>query len=498
LPARLNLLSDFQQLNSLRALLGPTAINADDAAENTAQTKPFMTKGVVVNTSLVHQRASWAEGASNTFGMRFAELTQCDAARADDACAQKFLGSFAARAFRRPLEAGELDDLMAVYKVGKTTSFSNGVKRAVEAMLGAPSFMYRRELGKANADGSLTLLPHELASEISFLLSDQPPDAELTRAADTGALSDAAEVERQVERLLAKPEVKESLRSTLLSAWNLANLFGTAKDPKLFPEYNAQLQASMFHETELLLQDVLWTRTAPVQELLTARNSFVNKPLATLYGVPYAGTGDAFLPVTLPAQRAGILTQASVLTALARTDTTSVVARGLFVRGMLCLTKLPGPPETLSTRIQDLLKADMTERQRADVRAQDGVCSGCHVGIDPYGLLLESFDALGKYRTTLNGKPIDASAEIGPNAGGMLKGNFKDALSFIEALADTPEFATCVGTRLLGYATQDDALTASTCQVQGTFTKLSPESVTMPELVKAVAASPALRLRAKE
>jgi hypothetical protein len=160
------------------------------------------------------------------------------------------------------------------------------------------------------------------------------------------------------------------------------------------------------------------------------------------------------------------------------------------------MVKLPGPPEALGSRIQDLLKADMTERQRADVRKQDATCSGCHAGIDPYGLLLESYDPLGKYRTTLNGKPIDPSGEVG--TGNLLPGNYKNALAFIEAAAAAPEFATCLGTRLLGYATQDDALPASACQVQGMFTQLAPKSVTMPQLVKAVAASPALRLRIKE
>ncbi|HEX6245313.1 MAG TPA: DUF1592 domain-containing protein, partial [Polyangiales bacterium] len=454
LPARLNLLSDYQHLNSLRALLGATAVSQTDAAENTAQTKPFMSKGVVVNTSLVHQRASWAETASATLDTRFKEVTGCDAARTDDACAQRFFASFGARAFRRPLATDEVTDVMTVYNTAKVTSFTHGVKRGLEAMLSAPSFMYRRELGSAGPDGTLSLTPHELASTISYFLNDQPPDAELTKAADSGALAESAELERQVTRLMTKAEVKESLRSTLISAWGLSNLFGTVKDPKLFPEYNPLLQASMFRETELFVQDVLWDKGAPVRELLTSRTTFVNKSVAALYGVPYTGSGEAFVPVTLPPERSGLLTQPSVMATLARTDTTSVVARGLFVRGMLCLPKLPGPPESLSTRIQDLLKADMTESERAGVRAMDATCAGCHVGIDPFGLLLEAYDPLGKYRTMLKGKPIETSSEV---SAGSLKGTFKDAIAFLNAAAESDEFTSCVGTRLLGYATQDDA-----------------------------------------
>jgi hypothetical protein len=493
-PARLTLLSDYQHLNSLRALFGANAISVEDAAENTAKTKPFTQKGVVVNTSLVHQRQTWAQFAGQALNTRFAELTTCDPAKVDDACAARFLKGFAARAFRRPVEADEITDVMAVYNVGKVANFTNGVKRAVEAVLSAPSFMYRRELGKPNAEGSLTLTPHELASELSYMLTDQPPDAELMGAADKGALDDA-EVARQVDRMLQKADVRASLRSTLMSSWGIANLFGTIKDPKLFPEYNPQLQGSMFRETELFVDDVLWTRSAPIGELLTARTSFVNKSLATLYGVPYTGTGDAFAPVTLPKERSGLLTQASVLSTLARTDTTSVVARGIFVRAMLCLAKLPEPPASLAGEIQDLLKADMTERQRADVRAKNATCAGCHVGIDPFGLLLESYDPLGKYRTTLKGMTIDPSADV---MAGSISGNFKDALGFLEAAADSPDFVQCVGTRLLSYATQDEGLKAASCQVKGLFDSLPVADATMPQLVKAITASPALRLRTKE
>jgi hypothetical protein len=496
LPPRLVLLSDYQHLNSLKALLGSTAIDATDAAEHTAQTKPFTQKGVVVNASLVHQRLAWSETASESLAARVAQLTGCDAARADDACARSYLGTFAARAFRRPVEAQEIDDVMAVYMVGKTTSFTNGIKRAAEAILGAPSFIYRRELGAANDEGGSSLLPHELASELSFLLTDQPPDAELSGAADSGALAQPAELARQVERLLGKREAQDALSSTLISSWGIANLFGTVKDPELFPEYGPQLQGSMFRETELFVRDVLWDRAAPVHELLTSRRSFVNAPLAALYGVPFTGKADEFVPVTLPEQRSGLLTQPAVMATLARTDTTSVVARGLFVRGaMLCLSKLPGPPESLSTQIQDLLKADMTERERAEVRKQNATCSGCHAGIDPFGLLLEQYDPLGKYRTTLEGEAIDASAQV---AAGSLSGQYANAVAFLQAAAAGPEFSACVGTRLLSYATQDEELKATDCQVTEVLETAGSGELTMTQLVKAVTASPALRLRTKE
>lgn len=494
LPPRILLLSDYQHLNALKMLLGATAVNAQDAAENTAQTKPFSQKGVVVNSSVVHQRLSWAQQASVAFETRFRDLTGCASTTPDDACARRFLASFTARAFRRPVADEELNDLMVVYNTAKVASFQQGLKRAVEAMLAAPSFMYRREIGADDANGTVALTPHELASELSFLLTDMPPDPELSTAADKGALSDASEVERQVERLIAKSDVQTSISSTLISAWGVSNLFGTAKDPTLFPEYTPALQAAMFHETELFVRDVLWTRKAPLSELLTSRQSFVNESLATLYGVPFVGAKGEFAPTTLPAERAGILTQASFMSALARTDSTSVVARGLFVRGaLLCLPKLSSPPEALADRVQELLKADMTEPERAAVRAKDATCAGCHTGIDPFGLLLERYDALGKQRSTLRGQPIDTSGNV---VAGSISGRYDSAVAFAQAAAPSDELAACIGRHLLAYATQNDSLGARDCEVSTIASK--PAELTMPALIKAVATSPALRVRTKE
>jgi hypothetical protein len=494
LPPRLLVLSEYQHLNSLRTLLGAEAISPEDAAEYTVQTKPFSQKGVVVNSSVVHQRLAWAEGAGKALGPRFQAFTGCAPGAVDDGCARRFLSDFAARAFRRPVEAAEVEDLMGVYTTAKASGFAQGVQRAVEAVLAAPSFLYRREIGVADARGGLALSPHELASELAFLLTDAPPDADLRAAADTGTLAKDDEVKRQVGRLLSQSAVQDSLGSTLISAWGVSNVFGSAKDPTLFPEYSPQLQAAMYHETELFVRDVLWTRKAPVGELLSSNRTFVNEPLAKIYGVPFTGSPGEYAPVTLPPERAGLLTQPSLLAAYSRTDTTSVVARGLFVRGpVLCLSKLPAPPASLAGRVQDLLKADMTERQRAEVRAGDAACAGCHSGIDPFGLLMEGFDPLGRTRTMLKGLPIDDNGMV---SAGTLHGNFDGAAQFAMAAAHSAEFSACVSRHLLAYATQNDELLASDCDV--TSISASNASSSMSALVEAVATSHALRLRAKE
>ncbi|AUX45161.1 hypothetical protein SOCE26_066420 [Sorangium cellulosum] len=489
LARRIVLLADFQFTNSVRALLGDAAVRADQAPDE--KTKPFTKKGIVVGTSLVRARLDRAAYAAESLDGRFEEVTGC-AADGDDTCARDFLTRFAAQAFRRPLGATELGELWEVVELGKEESYKRGVMLAVEAILASPSFSYRTELGEKGEDGVVRLSPHEIASELSFFLTDSPPDPDLMAAADSGALGDPEEITRQTERLLALPATRRSLSSTLLAAWGLSNLFGTEKDPGMFPEYGPALQASMFHETELFLDATLWERGADVSDLLSSRETFANELLAKVYGVEHEGAPEEFSPVTLPAeQRAGLLTQASVLTTLSRTDNTSVVARGLFVRGaLLCLPKLPSPPETLADEVTDLLNADMTERERADVRAQNATCGACHRGIDPFGLMLENYDPLGRYRETLDGAPIDARGELlGNNA---LAGSYTNAVEFADAIAQKEEFAACLTRHLITYGTDDDRLAPDDCQVADVVEALPDGARTLPAIVKAIARSSAL------
>ncbi len=494
LPQRLVLLSDLQHENSVGSALGAAAV--DPATQLSDEVKPFTQKGLVVTTSLVHDRLDQAEYAAASLDSRFTEVTGCPTT-GDAACARTFLETFTASAFRRPVAAAEIDDLMTVFDIGAETDFVTGVKLAVQATLSAPSFTYRTEVGQPDAAGVMRLTPHEIASELSYMLTDAPPDAALKAAADSGALASAAEITSQVERMLALPAVQESLTKTLMAAWQIGNLFGTVKDPGLFPEYTPALQSSMFRETEAFVQAVLWTRAAPVSELLTSRESFIDGALAAIYGVPDpGGSGDELTPTTLPPERAGILTQASVLTLLSRTDNTSVVARGLFVRGaLLCLPKIGSPPEALAMQIADLLKADMTERERADVRGTTEPCRSCHSQFDAFGLLLESYDPLGRHRDEIEGVPIDTATAL--DGLGNFMGSYQDAVSFAQAAAASPDFTACLARNLIAYGTGDDALETRDCQVKDAVTTL-PASPTMSDLVRAATASPALIYRTAE
>jgi hypothetical protein len=493
-PQRLVLLSDYQASNSIRGLLGETALNEQAPP---SRLKSSVWKTLTVGASLVSTRLGWAQFAAQSVGSRLTEVTGCPAA-ADDACVQTFLEAFAKRAFRRPIQAAELSDLMAVYAVGKAVDTATGVQLAIESILAAPSFALRTELGAKDASGRATLTNHEVASVLSFLLTDSGPDAELMAAADAGMLSSPDGLAQQLTRLLETPAVQATLNTTLLSTWGIGKVFDEAKDPTLFPQYTPALQASMYKETELFVSDKLWG-AGPLSALFTSETSFVDAPLAALYGVPHTGPAPTdFVAVTLPAgTRAGLLTQASVLASRAGADVTSVVRRGLFVRtSLLCLPKVPPPPNSVQAAVQAQLEGGKTEKELATERATTSPCNGCHALMDPPGLLLESYDPIGRYRTDIAGVPVDASADL--SGFGAVQGTYQNALQFAKAAANAPEFKSCMVRHLLTYALADDEVSLESCSVTEAAGKLPATDVTFRDIAKQVGLSPALWLRSAE
>ncbi|HKO93173.1 MAG TPA: DUF1592 domain-containing protein [Polyangiaceae bacterium] len=486
-------LSDIQFANSIRALLGPLAVAVE--AQPDAALKPFSQKGAVVNTSLLRTRIDLAESAAASLTGRIGELTGCS--EGDDVCARGFLADLAHRAFRRPVSAEELADLSEVFAVGREASFEQGVQLATQAVIASPSFSYRTEFGDTTVDattGARQLGGTELASLLSYWLTDGPPDADLLAAAEAGQLSQPGEIERQVARLLASPAAQDSITLTLMAAWGMSNLFGSAKDPTLFPEYGPLLQSNMFEETRLFLNHVLWSPGSSVDQVLTSRTSFVNAALAKLYGVPFTGSDPTeFVEVELPPdQRAGLLTQPSLLAARSRSDNTSVVARGLFVRSeLLCLPRPPPPPEAVIAQVQELLAADLTERERAEFRAATSPCNGCHASIDGFGLMLETYDAIGRYREELNGEPIDPQVALDTLG---YPGQFDGAVDFAATAAADPQFSACLARHFAVYATGEDGLGTRDCELKP-FGAALPAETSLPQIIAALARSPLLTTR---
>ncbi len=467
-----------QLTTSIRALLGDTI--ADQIASNPVYANDLVDaqhrwfpplssprEGSVVIDSIWATADQIAQQTAKYVLDNFAAVTKCTTAT--DACAQSWLRSLAASAFRRPLTADETTrfnqlyaDLKDATKVGLT--IQQAAQFGAYAVLGAPQFLYRTEFGT----GATTMGPlsgYELASELAYFLTDGPPDAMLLAAAAADMLSTPDQVTAQVNRILATPAAKANLEAAMFGYFAIPNIEGIVIDTGKFTTWNEGLRNSLEHESELFLRDVLWN--GKVADLLTSRTSSINATLAPYYGVsfPPAGAtmdGDGFAKVALPAERAGILTQGGFLVARARPMAGSVVGRGLLVNAaFLCATN-PAFPSELAPTI-DMVNATLaneTERAKADYRKNTPPCSSCHVGFDAYGLALENYDGIGRYRMVDDmGRPIDASVKLPALAGG---GTVANAVEMAAVLANGGAFATCLSKNLINFALGETAVALGT------------------------------------
>lgn len=373
---------------------------------------------------------------------RLASLLPCDAADvASDACGRAFVERFGRRAFRRPLSEEEIAAYFGLYSSTRTAlDGPTAIQIVIEAFLLSPSFLFRTELGAGDAtrSGAHPLTAHELATALSYFLWDTMPDAALDAAADSGALADPAEVERQARRMIADERARPALASFWLQLLGYDRL-EAGKDETRFPDYEA-LAPSMREETSRFVAHVAFDDAAgDLATLFTSSTSFIDAPLAELYGVDAPAT--AFAAVALdPAERSGVLTHAGLMSAWATPTDSSPVRRGYFVTTRLLCQELPDPPEGVA--IADPPgDGTQTTRERFERHSTDASCSGCHALLDPRGFPFEHFDAIGRYRIEENGQPIDPQGEL---TGTDVDGPVDDARALATSLAASAGVRSCL------------------------------------------------------
>jgi mono/diheme cytochrome c family protein len=329
-------------------------------------------------------------------------------------CARSIVARLASQAFRRPLaeQAPEMDLLMRYYDQGRQVgNFETGVQRAVAYLLVDPRFLYKTEFEPANAapGGAYAISPVELASRLSFFLWSSIPDEQLMASAASGKLSEPAELEKQVRRMIADPR-SDALVDNFAQQWfHLQQLDSAERDSK---DFDDNLRFAMAQETKLLFKSVL-RGDRPITELLSANYTYLNERLARHYGI--AGIkGDYFRRVSLPADspRRGLLGHASVLTVTSVANRTSPVIRGAWVLDNILGVPPSPPPPGVETNLDGAEKQPQTLRERLAMHRKSPACASCHNMMDPIGLSMENFDQVGKWRT-LDGKfPIDASGKL--------------------------------------------------------------------------------------
>ena len=361
-----------------------------------------------------------ASGVSETASRRKIFICRPSKPGDEQPCARRIAENLARRAFRRPVTAGDVDSLMPYFDGAGKKGFDSGVEQVVAAVLVSPEFLYRG----IQAPGALSDL--ELASRLSFFLWSQGPDDELLKAAASGRLHDPGVLRAQALRMLNDARASSLVRNFAIKWLDLDKLAEVQPDPSLFPAFTEPLRQDMAAELEAFLSSVLLD-DRNVGDLLTANYTFLNERLARHYGITTV-LGPQFRRVTLDdPRRMGLMGKGAMLLRTSYGNRTSPVLRGAWVMGKLMGTPPTPPPPDVDTDLSTPKgQAPTTIRARLESHRTKPGCRQCHGVIDPIGLALENFDAIGRWRnvdleanapidasTVLpNGRPVDGPAEL--------------------------------------------------------------------------------------
>jgi mono/diheme cytochrome c family protein len=362
----------------------------------------------------------------------------------------EILSSLMRRAYRRPVTPADLEGPLGLYrKASANGDFEAGIEMAVSAVLVSPEFLFRIERDPPGAPPNTVyrISDLELASRLSFFLWSSIPDDELLAVASAGKLHQPAVLERQVRRMLADGRSRALVNNFAAQWLHLRNLDAITPDMRLFPDFDDNLRQAFRRETELFVDSVL-REDRSVLDLLSANYTFVNERLAKHYGIPHV-YGSRFRRIALgdDSWRGGLLRHGGILTVTSYANRTSPVLRGKWILENLLGVPPPPPLPDVPALKDNTVDGRLSVRERLAEHRTNATCAGCHNLMDPLGLSLEKYDAVGRRRTADGGTPIDAS-------GGFPDGStFADVRGLEAALLRRPElFVGTLTEKLLTYA----------------------------------------------
>ncbi|HXK17173.1 MAG TPA: DUF1592 domain-containing protein, partial [Polyangiaceae bacterium] len=408
--AHMHRVTSSQYANSVHDLLGAGApIGALDPDQRTDGFVSIGSSAIVSSASGIGLYEASADAAA---AWLFADPTRAKAALAcvpqtamDTACASQAISALGQRAYRRPLTTDETNRLvmLATTLAGQAGgTIAIGMQYAVSSILQSPNFLYRVELGAASAadGGRLKYNSYEMASRLASTLWNTVPDQTLLDTAGKDGLSTSDGVDAQAKRMMADPRAQLGMASFVDDLYSLRNLQNALPDPSLFPAFTPSVRVAMQTELEMRVNDMVFNTRGDYLSLLDSKTTFVNDELAKFYGLPATGSGD-FRQVTIPADspRAGILGSGAILAGLSLPERTGPTRRGKFIRETLLCQAIPPPPAGVIPQLPTPTDPTATMRERLMQHRSGPTCNACHALMDPLGFGLESFDAVGQYRT---------------------------------------------------------------------------------------------------
>jgi hypothetical protein len=449
--------------------------------------------------------------ASDAVDNHWSALVPCaQTATTVDACGADFIAAFGRRAYRRPLDADDTAILKAVFDAGKATDLKTGIRLVITAVLQSPDFLYRVEFGRqpVGSDPKVAVKDTttgvtlgqaqvvrvgdwEMATRLSYLLWRSMPDDALFAAAEAGRLSSDADLATEVQRMLADPKARVAIADFHDQWLRIGEIDALEKEASVFAGWNANIPGLMRQEARAFVDDVIWNGDGDLNALFGAPYTFANAALAQYYGLP-APSGSGFVKLPLDAsQRGGVLTQGGLMSLLAKSNQTSPVHRGKFVREQIFCQILQPPPPDLEIKPPEL-SATLTTRERFAQHSADGACSTCHQLTDPIGLGFENFDGAGKFRDVENGRAVDVSGQI---FGTDVAGTFNGPLELGQKLAASETARACVTTQWFRYGYGRAETEADGCSMKALNEKFAGSGYRVLDLVAALAATDAFRYR---
>ena len=450
--------------NTVRDLLGDMTRPADQFVAEAEQNG--FTNGAasgLLSAAIVEDFEKAANALAKLTVGNLPPLLGCDpASSGEDACATDFIGRFGARAFRRPLSAEELSDFQSLYTTSKPElGFATAIQLVVSALLQSPDFLYRIELGMPSSTpaAALRLSPYETASRLSYLVTGSMPDANLIQAAAENKLEAPSEIRAQAERLLASDAGAHALTDFHTQWAQLAAVPSLHKNDASFTPDVGRL---LVQETRHFVDETLRRGDGLFETLLTSPATYLNGALSAYYGVSGPST-PSFERFEFPAgQRAGLLTQASLMANFAHEAQPSPVLRGKFVMEQLLCSPPPPPPNNVNVTLP-APDPSKSAREQLEELTSVAPCSACHGLINPLGFAFEHFDTLGRYRQSDGSTPINASGDVsGP---GDIQGHFENHEQLLSMLAKSESVRSCMVDKWFTYVHGRDPGEGETCSL---------------------------------